>query len=129
MFKFDGGDTPCEAEISEVFHVSKPPLVPRGPRANTIPNDVTASMSSSQNQRITHQEKSAKEKKRGGKQERCTVRSKSPPISPNHDESKGVSFVDMTTVEWDTFLQSFQTLLQDALSKGSTPRLGCSCEI
>ncbi|CAE6042040.1 unnamed protein product [Arabidopsis arenosa] len=129
MFKFDGGDTPCEAEISEVFHVSKPPLVPRGPRANTIPTNVTAPMLSSQNQRITHHEKNAKEKKRGGKQERCTMRIKSPPICANHDESKGVSFVDMTTVEWDMFLQSFQTLLQDALSKGSTPRLGCSCEI
>ncbi|XP_010505843.1 PREDICTED: phosphatidylinositol 4-kinase gamma 1-like [Camelina sativa] len=121
-FKFDGGDTPCEAEISEVFSVSKPPLVPRGPRANTIiATNVTASMLSSQNQRITHLEKNAKEK-RGGKQEKCNVRSKSPPIGANHDESKGVSFVDLTTVEWEMFLQSFKTLLQDALSKGSTPR-------
>ncbi|EOA28873.1 hypothetical protein CARUB_v10025117mg [Capsella rubella] len=122
MFMFDGGDTPCEAEISEVFHVSKPPLVPRGPRANTIPTSVTASMLSSQNQWTTHHEKSAKEKKRGGKQENCNVRSKIPPICANLDDSKGVSFVDMTTVEWDMFLESFKTLLQDTLSKGSMLR-------
>ncbi|VVB02948.1 unnamed protein product [Arabis nemorensis] len=102
LFKFDGGDSPCEAEISEVFHVSKPPLAPKGPRVNSIPTV------------------NAKEKKRGG-----TMRSRSPQICVNH----GVSFGDMTTFEWDMFLQSFQTLLQDALSKGSTPRLGCSCEI
>ena len=109
MFKFDGEDTPCEVEV---VHVSKPPLAPKGPRANSIP----ASMLSSQNQRITV---NAKEKKRGG-----TMRSRSPPMRVNHAESEGVSFGDMTTFEWDMFLQSFQTLLQDALSKGSVPRLG-----
>ncbi|KAG2242870.1 hypothetical protein Bca52824_095291 [Brassica carinata] len=110
--ELDGEDTPCEVEITEVFHVSKPPLPPKGPRANSIP----ASMLSSQNQRITV---NAKEKKRGG-----TMRSRSPPMRVNHAESEGVTFGDMTTVEWDMFLQSFQTLLQDALSKGSVPRLG-----
>ncbi|CAA7028811.1 unnamed protein product [Microthlaspi erraticum] len=110
MLKFDGGDTPSEVEISEVFHVSKPPLAPKGPRANSIPANVSASMLSSVN---------AKEKKRGS-----TMRSRSPPMCVNHAESEGVSFGDMTTVEWDMFLQSFQTLLQDALSKGSTLRSG-----
>ncbi|ESQ52807.1 hypothetical protein EUTSA_v10016454mg [Eutrema salsugineum] len=124
MFKFDGGDTPCETEISEVFHVSKPPLAPKGPRANSIPGNVSASMLSLRNQRITHHEKptvNAKENKRGGT---MRSRSRSPPMCVKNAESEGVSFGDMTTVEWDMFLQSFQTLLQDALSKGSTPILG-----
>ncbi|CAN8317743.1 unnamed protein product [Cochlearia groenlandica] len=118
MVKFEGGDTPCE----EVLQVSKPPLAPKGPRANSIPVNVSAYLLSSENQRITHPEKptlNAKENKRG-----CTTRSRSPPMFVNHAESEGVFFGDMKTVEWDMFLQSFQTLLQDALTKGSTPRLG-----
>ncbi|KAF8045420.1 hypothetical protein N665_4962s0002 [Sinapis alba] len=88
-----GNEAKCEVEISEIIHVSKPPLAPKGPHA--------------------------KEKKRGN-----TMRSKSPPMSVNHAESEGVSFGDMTTVQWDMFLESFQTLLQEALSKRLMPSLG-----
>ncbi|CAH8371466.1 unnamed protein product [Eruca vesicaria subsp. sativa] len=82
-----------EVNVSEVFHVSKPPLAPKGP--------------------------CAQEKKRGN-----TMRSKSPLMREHQGESEGVSFGDMTTFQWDMFLQSFQTLLQDALSKRLVPSLG-----
>ncbi|KAF2568577.1 hypothetical protein F2Q68_00028226 [Brassica cretica] len=61
----------------------------------------------------------AKEKKRGN-----TMRSKSPSMSVQYAESEGVSFGDMTTVQWDMFLESFQRLLQEALSKRLVPSLG-----
>ncbi|XP_010554739.1 PREDICTED: phosphatidylinositol 4-kinase gamma 1-like [Tarenaya hassleriana] len=60
-------------------------------------------------------------------------RSRSHPTRVNREETGGVSFGDMKTSEWEMFLQTFQTILPEALeersdSKGSKPRFGCSCE-